>query len=150
MVLDPLTALGLAANVVQFLGFAGSMVMNSAQLYRSANGTLSEDADLTIVTSDLVELNTRLKRSLRRGNDLSAAAEDEKPLEDLISGCVAVAQELLTVLNRLKVQGIRFRTWKAIRKGVRSVLKKHELESVQNRLALYRQELELNLLVSMR
>ena len=150
MVLDPLTALGLASNVVQFLGFAGSIFMTSAQLYRSADGVLSEDADLTTATHDLVELNTRLKRSLRRGNDLSTVSDDEKPLEDLISGCVAVAQELLTVLGKLRIQGLRFRTWKAIRKGVRSVLKKAELESLQNRLALYREELELNLLISMR
>lgn len=150
MVLDPLTAIGLAANIVQFLGFAGGIVTSSAQLYRSADGTLSEDADLTTVTSDLVELNNRLKWSLRRGNDLSAVGEADKPLEDLISGCVAVAQELLNLLDRLKVKGSRYRTWKAIRKGVRSVLKRSEIESLQSRLALYRHELEFNLLVSMR
>jgi len=74
----------------------------------------------------------------------------EKPIGDVLSGCIAVAEELLRALDGLKVKGERYRTWKAISKAIRAVFSKGEIKSMQERLTLYQAELEVHLLVDLR
>jgi len=150
MVLDPFTALSLASNVVQLIGFAGTIVSQSMQLYRSSNGALGENVELQTVTEDLMELEERLRFSLKRGNDNEKGAGDEKGLEDLISGCVAIARQLLMALEKVKLHGSKHRSWKALRKAIQGMWSKSEIESLRNRLDLYKEELEMHLLVSLR
>ncbi|KAI1378033.1 hypothetical protein F4677DRAFT_443950 [Hypoxylon crocopeplum] len=150
MALDPFTALSLAGNVVQFLSFAGSILSKGRELYVSPDGLLSENTDIGLVTNDLIGLNNRLRQSMRGGSNSGRDNANEKALGDLISGCVAVAQELLGSLDALALKGKKHRNWEAFRKGLRAVTGKRKVESIQGRLALYRQELELHLLVLLR
>lgn len=101
MALDPFTALSLAGNVVQFLGFAGSIISTGHELYFSPNGTLAEHADFGVVTNDLINLNNRLRRSLSGTSAARTRGGNEQALEELVSGCVGVAQELLAALDQL-------------------------------------------------
>ncbi|KAI2603753.1 hypothetical protein GGR54DRAFT_644494 [Hypoxylon sp. NC1633] len=150
MALDPFTALSLAGNIVQFLGFAGSILSKSHELYASPSGVLAENADIGLVTNDLIGLNNRLRQSLRGGSNSGKDDDSDKALGDLVSGCVAVAQELLGSLDTLAVKRKKHRTWQSFRKGLRAVVGKGKVKSIQSRLALYRQELELHLLVLLR
>ena len=44
--MDPLSALGLASNIIQITEFTGKLISQSKEIYRSADGTLSEHAIL--------------------------------------------------------------------------------------------------------
>jgi len=152
MALDPFTAISLAGNCLQFIGFARDVIAKGSELYKSPAGILAENVDLETVTKDLVAASRRLDEFLvKRHDSTSGARKDaEKPIGDVLSGCIAVAEELLRALDGLKVKGEKYRTWKAISKAIRAVLSKGEIKGMQQRLALYQAELEVHLLVDLR
>lgn len=49
MVLDPVSALGIAANVLQFVDVASKVVSRSTQYYKSFDGSLLEYAELAAI-----------------------------------------------------------------------------------------------------
>ena len=67
MVLDPLSAVSLAATVVQFVDFSSKIVSKGYHLYTSAGGALPENARLGYVIEDLRSVTTRLQSRERLG-----------------------------------------------------------------------------------
>jgi hypothetical protein len=61
MVLDPLTALSLAGNILQFIDFAAKVVSKCRGIHKSPDGVLPEDQELELVASDLARLSKRLE-----------------------------------------------------------------------------------------
>jgi hypothetical protein len=139
--MEVLAAVGLAGNIVQFIDFSGKLLANSTQLYRSGEYALAENVHFETVTNDLVLLNNKLKDG--------AIVTREKELERLCLSCNAVADELLTVLNKLKVIG-KQQKWESIRKAIRSVRSKEDIEQLERRLAMFREELNLRVVVDLR
>ena len=62
MVLDVLSAVLLAATIVQFVDFSSKIVLKGYHLYASASGALPENEQLGSVIIDLNALNTRLQQ----------------------------------------------------------------------------------------
>jgi hypothetical protein len=54
---DPLTALGLASNIVQLITFASSLVSKTREISKSANGALVANLELEAIASNLQELS---------------------------------------------------------------------------------------------
>ena len=148
MVLDPISALGLAASVAQFLTLATVIVSKGYQIYKAADGTLSELRDVEQITNDLVNLNSRLIESLYTTAD-GRPSKDELALEKLSVACANIGQQLLVRLQQLKVKG-PYRKWKSARQALRSVWSKQEVDAIAGKLAMYREELEFHILVSLR
>jgi hypothetical protein len=60
--MDPLTALGLAANIAQFIDF-GSKLISTTEEIANAGQSISV-AHLSTITADLVDFNNTLKHHL--------------------------------------------------------------------------------------
>ena len=58
--MDPLSALGLAASIVQFLTFSKGVLDGTVELYRSVDGATSVNARLEFITRDLHQLCGKL------------------------------------------------------------------------------------------
>ena len=58
--LDPFTALSLASGVVQFVDFSSKLISEGQELYKSAEGALTENTELKSVTVDLNHLCEKL------------------------------------------------------------------------------------------
>lgn len=147
--MDPLTAIGLAGNLVQFVDFGIRVVSKGFKIYRSVDGCLIENLDLEVVTSDLLVLQKKLGDSKPRANAKDPELEDFKSLEPLIKRSSDLAEKLLEKLNAAKAQG-RFRKWKSLRQAVKSVWSKREVDEMADRLQAFKSELQLKLLVSLR
>jgi hypothetical protein len=59
--MEPLAALGVAANVIQFVDFAHKLIRRVRELHES--GHIKEDLETRTVTSDLLDLSSKLKKS---------------------------------------------------------------------------------------
>ncbi|KAF8242595.1 hypothetical protein K440DRAFT_638874 [Wilcoxina mikolae CBS 423.85] len=138
MVLDPLSTVGLVSNIVQFVDFASKILSKSRQLCLSADGVLSENVDTESVTQHLLDLPTGLQ-----------GGAGDPALEKLCLSCNEVAEELLCVLGKLKVEG-KNGTWKSLRKALKSMRSKEEIEEIEKRLAAFREELSLHIVVDPR
>lgn len=136
--MDPLTAIGLAGNVVQFVDFCGKLVSKSVEIYRSREGVLREIIDIETATKDLAQLN-----------DQNSIVTADEALERLCKSCIAVADELLQALGKVKVNGSP-QKWLSFRKALRSVWSKEQIRELEQRLAILRDQLNLRLTADLR
>lgn len=49
--MDPLTAFGLAANVLAFVDFAGKLISKGYEIYSSSSGVLGENTEVRLLYS---------------------------------------------------------------------------------------------------
>ncbi|KAH6684057.1 hypothetical protein B0J14DRAFT_555059 [Halenospora varia] len=145
--MDPLSALSIAAAVVQFVDFGIKVVSKGNQIYRSGDGSLDENHDLEIVTNDLLVLQTKLDQTGQRTDLDGRPTEDEVILRRLSTTANELAKKLLTRLNMVKAQG-RFRRWKSFRQAIKSVSSQKEIDSLARRLGLVKEELQMQILIS--
>jgi len=150
MVLDPISALSLAAAVVQFVDFSSKLVSKGYHLYHSVGGALPQNLELEAVASELSQLATRLRYHDRSG-DLTKLSKEEKSLDAMSEQCTNIADELLSRLEKLKVEkGAKHRAWKSFRQALKSVWNKDELDELSERLLGYRDQLQFQILLSMK
>lgn len=60
--LDPLTALAIAGNIVQFVEFSGKIISGRSELFQSSTGVLKSNEALEAITKDLVAMTSKLGR----------------------------------------------------------------------------------------
>ncbi len=139
--MEILASIGLIGNIVQFVDFSGKLISKSAQLYHSSKGALPENTGIETATNHLVLLNNKLKDA--------ATSFSDGALESLCISCNTVAEELLAALEKVKVKGEQGK-WKSIRKALRSVWSKEEIEGLERRLARFREEVNLHIVADLR
>ena len=135
--LDPITAIGLAGNIVQFVDFSWSLLCESKKLYDSGTGVSAENEDLEIISSDLLRLSDALTAPSSTG---------AMPLETmkLVSQCKEVAHELLAVLDDIREKGPRKRR-KSFVAALQSRLKKEQISSLVARMERLRGQMQIHL-----
>jgi len=148
MVLNPMSALALAANVVQFIDFSSKVVSKGCRIYLSVDGTLPKNLELEVVTNDLSRLAKGLKT---HGLDNVSISGEENLLQTISDECSTIADELLTRLEKLKVKSdTKQRGWKSLRQALKSIWSKEDLDELSGRLSLFRDQLQFHILVSMK
>lgn len=147
MAMDPLSALSLAATLVQLVDFTSKVVSKGYHIYNAADIALPQNAALEYIVTDLQNLNARLKHH----ESLGCATKDEQALEDLSTSCAVLANEVISKLNKLKVAGDEsHRKWKSFRQALKSVWNKEELDAMAAKLSEYRNQLEFHILLSLK
>ncbi len=139
--MESLAAVGLAANIIQFVDFSGKLILKTAEIYKSGSGALVENVDIETATKDLTGLSAKLHDSINPAGDTV--------LRELCQSCDTVAKELLSALDRVKLHG-KQQKWKSFRKALRSVWSKEDIMSLEQRLARFRDELNLHVTVDLR
>jgi len=137
--MDPLTALSLAGNIIQFVDFGYKIFSSSRELYTSKNGVLTGAEELEYVTLDLRATMSNLSRGDSFGKEFDRVCED----------AVKVADELLGRLDGLKVEG-KFRGWNSFRQAVMIAFSGDEINDLKTRLSDLSKTVDTHLLVSLR
>lgn len=144
--MDPLTALGLASNIIQVISFTSNLISKGREIYKSADGKLVQNLELEAITRNLQDLSGHLSFPPNRRKDLS---DTDKELQDLCKGCAKVSAQLIEVTQGLTVQGDH-RKWNSFRQALNSVWKEDTIEELSKRLERYRSQIDTMLLVSLR
>lgn len=136
--LDPLTALGIAGNVVQFVDFASKLFNESVEVYHSASGSSSSVRTLATVSAELSALSK------------SFAPEDLKPLglSDVATQCSDIAKEIQSLVDRLTLKKPSKGLWPNFTVALKTVRSKGQIavlmgrvDSVQLKLGVQMQKL---------
>jgi hypothetical protein len=147
--MDPLSALSVAASVVQFVQFGASLVSKTHEIYASHEGTLSANVQVEAATKRLIGLVDGLRGPLVAGNSFPSVGSQE--LEDICNKCISISKELLARLNKLRVQDThKHRKWKSFRQALKSVWSKDGIEATRKQLAACKDELDMHMTVSIR
>jgi hypothetical protein len=77
--------------------------------------------------------------------------EDEQMLEDLTNNCIDAGKILINRLQELKVPaGVKHRKWESLRQGLKTVWDKRYLEGFAAKLAEFRSQLEVGILLTLK
>lgn len=151
--LDPLTALSVASSVVQFVDFGVKLVSDGAELYEK--GQLGDNDELELITRDLTRLTGDVVTSTQPGQTHGGEtpSKDEYALRELATTCKDIGEQLLDLLESLKVQKsgkILEDGLASFRKALRSAKKKGQIQNIEKRLKKMRDQLNMNILALLR
>lgn len=148
-------ALGVAAAIAQFAGLGFKVIQFALDSYRTENldGLPQDIEELRMVTRDLEELSNALQEAEHGSTSAALAREptgDEIAIRKLSLESRKVAKTLIEFLSGLQgkdeEQNSRRsgkRKMKAVRVGVRLVLKKEEIKEQESRLQRIVQEMSM-------
>lgn len=122
--MDPLLALSLAGNVIQFLEFANKLFKESREVYHSASGSSGSVLSLATISAELSTLNK------------SFSAEDLQSLgmQNVAGECDVIAQELQSLVDQLTLKKPKHNYWASFALALQTVLRKGEIQDLQRRL----------------
>ncbi|KAJ3575179.1 hypothetical protein NPX13_g4125 [Xylaria arbuscula] len=134
--MDPLTALGVAANVVQFVDFASKLIGKSKEVYNSASGASEDTTTREIIARDIARI----------GKSIVAPQGCSETLKELIGESDRISQELLTALGKLRIKGHKTK-WKTFVVAIRGVWSEDEVEAMGTRLGKLQTQITTHLQV---
>ncbi|OTA98146.1 hypothetical protein M426DRAFT_17699 [Hypoxylon sp. CI-4A] len=136
--MDPLTALGLSANISQFVGYAIKLVSASTNIKNSATGCTSQVAMLDEVYTELSKLSSRLGSSNISTNvgiiRSPYAVEHIDAISKLSRTCKQDCNRLLNVTTELKSKNHITNKRTSFLIALKTIWKKGELDEIEKRL----------------
>ncbi|KAL9078934.1 MAG: hypothetical protein Q9157_002158 [Trypethelium eluteriae] len=145
MILDPLSALGVAGNIVQFVQFSGELVSRAVELYRSSTGLLQQHKEL-LASAELLKQDSQALLDDFAG--VFGESKDERSLRNLVKLYHELAAKLVAVLEDLKPKS-EHRKWEAVRQTLRTAYRDSAINSLIERMRLLRDALNNHLLISL-
>lgn len=132
--LDPLTAVASAGNVVQFVQFGCNLVARAYEVYTS--GTSTENLEMDTVVSRLLETVEELDNDRSRTDlDSSPKTSTERRLVEIAEASAMNARDILSRLEGMKIHQPR-----SVRSNVSKAFgcawMKDELNSLTKRVSL--------------
>lgn len=140
--MDPISALSLAANVVQFVDCGFKFISTIIKIYQSATGSLVEHHEL-----DAVVKNLRLQSTLIANQPMSGLSNNPA-MASILESCVAVSSELqdeLSSITRSFKPGSTKSVTNSIIAAVRSMMKSNKIKELEVRFVRLREQLAFHL-----
>ena len=127
--MDPLTAFGLASNIVQFVDFSLKVISGAEDLYHNASGATAAHLEAKEVAHQIRRLSSLA------APPITPLAKPDSDLIPLSNDCGKIANELISLIDSVQVTetGPR-RIWQSVYKAGQRQWKQKEIESLQNRL----------------
>ncbi|KAF6807151.1 hypothetical protein CPLU01_15829 [Colletotrichum plurivorum] len=137
---EAFAALGIAANIFQFLELGLKTTRSIIATYRSVDidGLAQHTADLSLTSSDFREQCSQLKTDIEIAKDSS--------LVSLLTRCVATAEDINKEIGSLKIpKSKRFKKWSRIWFGLKASRKSSKIEGLQADLVEMRDQICIRL-----
>jgi len=145
--LDPLTAVSLAATVVQFVDFTSKVISKTKELRNATHGASNTFSSIEIVTTDLHTLSEKLASGVQKIAEAGQQSENERALGELSSRCIRLSEKLINRMKDYNAQkgdgGL-----KVIFKATKAVWSRKELDDLTIELDQFRNQLQLRVFLS--
>ena len=152
--MDPLSALSLAGNVIQFVDFGSKLLGKAGELYRSPVGSLAIHDELLLITTDLQALVATLRQSIPSLNSIDSSDQTHNDswssFRKICDEAAKVADELVARLSRLTIKDGKYRKLRSIQQAVESLWSEKEITVLLQRLSGLREALESRIIFSIR
>ncbi|KAI1658413.1 hypothetical protein F4813DRAFT_48238 [Daldinia decipiens] len=137
--MDPLTAFGFSASIVQFVGFASGLISKSREIYSSSKGCTGEVETLDTVYEQLRNLSSSLETSFQRGLLIEEVKEREivqhvLAIGDLAGTCKLYCDRLLETVRELKGKNGTHTRWKSFKLALKTVWKENKIADLEQSL----------------
>ncbi|KAF2121231.1 hypothetical protein BDV96DRAFT_537854 [Lophiotrema nucula] len=143
--MECLTALGLAANIIQFVEFGTRLLSEANEVYYSATGMTKENVETQEVADDLRKLADCLvivQSDPSQGHALVASSE----INRIAMLAKEVAAELIQLLDKVAIQEGSNKRWRSFRQALLNLRFKDKIDVLQKRLNTLRDQLSAHTL----
>ncbi|KAL6358933.1 hypothetical protein LRP88_09128 [Fusarium phalaenopsidis] len=143
--MEPLSALGIAAAVAQFLDFGCKIASGTIERYTSATGALAEHDELESLTTRLEALTETLDDSSTFWNNSTTGPDEPgytKSLRDVVNNSRHVASHLLAVLVQVRATG-KHNLAESLAATFKSRRKEKEIKQLEMRFRNLQKELKI-------
>ncbi|KAK2732455.1 hypothetical protein CKAH01_19040 [Colletotrichum kahawae] len=137
--MDPLTALGLAANIVPFIEIAAKVLKAAKEIHDSESGGLDDNVNLEKYATQLKQHYSNLLAP-----DSDDLIGDDKEICALAAECQKLAHDLLDVLERIKPAD-RSSKLQSFRLALKNMWRGKDKEMLEKRLESCRTQVEAQL-----
>ncbi|KAF4909270.1 hypothetical protein CGCF415_v006132 [Colletotrichum fructicola] len=143
--MDPITAVALAGNILQFVQFIGGLLDNTRSLYSSETGTSPDNDHLEGICGRLIAFDINLSQnSSSRSGQTHIPSRLDRPLNECAAACKQDCESLLRILNGLKVVKSRGpKSWNSFQAALREVWKTNDIEKLKQRIVKHQREMTL-------
>jgi hypothetical protein len=168
--MDPLSALSVAASVVQFVSFTSDVIGLIYSAAQSTTGELQHHSRMKEETRKLLKLNENIQQVLRPEALHRPRTTAEETLDDVCRDCYDKAVALMEALADLEAkpkgegkQGgpasgphpkkesrKQFVKWRHVQQVIKAIWHQQDIEALQKRLAESKEMLMMTILVSLR
>ncbi|KAK6595017.1 hypothetical protein H4I96_10748 [Botrytis cinerea] len=163
--MDPLTALSIAGNIMQFLDFSCKLISGVQEIYQ--NGRLDVHTETQKVVEDLSKFSSEMSISIQSDGTTRALTQNEIQLEELCSDCSSLAGELVKRLKtfqlsddfnetvtKKKKNGLHVfkeakTVWLSVSQVIKSTLSSTELKEMERKLQNLRDAINVRMLGSL-
>jgi hypothetical protein len=144
--MDPFSAFGLAAAVVQFIQFGADLISESREIYKSARGLTIEHEELEEACRNLSNLSASLATSSSESTFHAVPrSEKEEVLRRIAVECWKIAGDIVIALRKSDFDGSQQTKLRSFRQALRNVWGRRKLESLEKRLDKHKLDLSLYL-----
>lgn len=143
--MNPYPALGLAADVIRLLDSGSRLLSDAREIHNSPSGMAPSHAELTTVTTNLVNLCDSLTAKEAPSPHPSA---DEKAIHSLAEPAKDVGRELCSLLQRIQRPNARKSHMSSVRQSLQWMLNR-DVGRLQARLDEIRSQLSMHLIAYM-
>ncbi|KAI1096649.1 hypothetical protein F5B19DRAFT_144 [Rostrohypoxylon terebratum] len=142
--MEALVALGLAANVLQFVDFTAELIGISNELRN--NAASSENRDYRVIATHLESLSQKISNSAQAiSQNSTTVSQEEKALQPVADKCCELAKNLLKRLDTCGIKAGQTTSRLQRAKGaIKTIWNKREIREISSRLEYFRSELILH------
>jgi hypothetical protein len=101
--MDPISAVGIAAAVLQFVEFGASLLSETYRVYRSPSGRTANEVTLSAIASDLSVMMAEIKNMTEVGNSYRSPALNQ--LLQLCKDCEQMVLPLQEAIKGMQIDG---------------------------------------------
>lgn len=145
--MDPFSALGAAAAILQFVELSAKILGTAYEIYNSDSGAAQENIRIEDVTNRVKQLSQHVGNSVIHNSSRNTSQISNVTVE-LAQKAQSLADQLIRSLDSLSIdRSARFQSWQAFRKALRGYFQADHIKTLQTRLDGLRSELMLHLIV---
>ncbi|KAH8803380.1 hypothetical protein F5884DRAFT_903935 [Xylogone sp. PMI_703] len=149
--LDPLSALGLAGNIVQFVDFGIKVLRGTVERYKAADGSpLKIHEEIELIITDFSKAARLMSESSQ--SSVRSADPNETALRELCEKCLDISKEMLTRLNKIKssLKKNKGKLYPSFIEALISVFKHEEIQNLIRRLSSFREQIQIRIILGFR
>ena len=147
---DPISAIGLAANILQFIEYGAKLLSETRSIYHSEDGASAENIEIEMIAKHLSEHCAKLTMPPRPTTSLDVDLFSDTPTQKIAQACRDLAGELLSAVRGLKIQDEHSRKWKCFLQALKTLWHKDRIKDLQRRMESLRSEFMLQLQLILR
>jgi hypothetical protein len=137
--MDPLTAIGLASNILSFIDFSVKAVSGVIDIYGSPSGLTEENRSSEVIVDEMRHFASKLQSP-----DDAQLTGDEKALCRLAHECDGLSKQIIALIERIRPKDRKSKS-ASILAGLKSKWHQAERRKVEERLERCRAQLALQL-----